>query len=65
MKEICKTEGSGVGFFNVGIIWEIMGSDCGPQDIEKQTEELGKILNEILEQLKSIRRYGINQTKTG
>ena len=44
--------------------WEIMGSDCGPQDIEKQTEELGKILNEILEQLKSIRRYGINQTKS-
>jgi len=42
-----------------------MGSDCGPQDIEKQTEELGKILIEILEQLKSIRRYGINQTKTG
>jgi hypothetical protein len=42
-----------------------MGSEATGQDIERQTEELGKILNEILEQLKSIRRYGINQTKTG
>ena len=37
-----------------------MASEPTHEDLEKQTE----ILEEILVQLKSIRRYGINQTKS-
>jgi hypothetical protein len=36
-----------------------MASELTHEDLEKQTE----ILEEILVQLKSIRRYGINQRK--